>query len=213
MHRAQCCFCQNGPPTEHAYMPPILPTPLTRMQKYLPSLLAMQPPAGPTLPHPSPSRQPGARAWGVPAGGRWGATTAGRDRTTAKQHHGLPVGSSSSMADVELPWLGSMAGGEDDVAGRAPPWHSVSAGEVMFAPRVEVHAYPTRLSVPPSRRSASHYSPVRARWGWHGSHRRGSGAPPLQQSLDPGREGVRHGYPWVPTDQAHGHPQQVGPTY
>jgi hypothetical protein len=24
---------------------------------------------------------------------------------------------------------------------------------------------------------------------------------------------VRHGYPWVPTDQAHGHPQQVGPAY
>jgi hypothetical protein len=24
---------------------------------------------------------------------------------------------------------------------------------------------------------------------------------------------VRHGYPWVPTDQAHGHPRQVGPTY
>jgi hypothetical protein len=24
---------------------------------------------------------------------------------------------------------------------------------------------------------------------------------------------VRHGYPWVPTDQAHGHPRQVGPGY
>jgi hypothetical protein len=24
---------------------------------------------------------------------------------------------------------------------------------------------------------------------------------------------VRHGYPWVPTDQAHGCPRQVGPTY
>jgi hypothetical protein len=24
---------------------------------------------------------------------------------------------------------------------------------------------------------------------------------------------VRHGYPWVPTDQAHGHPRQVGPAY
>jgi hypothetical protein len=24
---------------------------------------------------------------------------------------------------------------------------------------------------------------------------------------------VRHGYPWVPTDQAHGRPRQVGPTY
>jgi hypothetical protein len=24
---------------------------------------------------------------------------------------------------------------------------------------------------------------------------------------------VRHGYPWVPTDQAHGRPQQVGPAY
>jgi hypothetical protein len=24
---------------------------------------------------------------------------------------------------------------------------------------------------------------------------------------------VRHGYPWVPTNQAHGHPQQVGPAY
>jgi hypothetical protein len=26
-------------------------------------------------------------------------------------------------------------------------------------------------------------------------------------------EGVRHGYPWVPTDQAHGRPLQVGPAY
>jgi hypothetical protein len=25
--------------------------------------------------------------------------------------------------------------------------------------------------------------------------------------------GVRHGYPWVPIDQAHGHPPQVGPAY
>jgi hypothetical protein len=24
---------------------------------------------------------------------------------------------------------------------------------------------------------------------------------------------VRHGYPWVPTDQAHGRTRQVGPTY
>jgi hypothetical protein len=24
---------------------------------------------------------------------------------------------------------------------------------------------------------------------------------------------VRHGYPWVPTDQAHGHPRQVDPAY
>jgi hypothetical protein len=24
---------------------------------------------------------------------------------------------------------------------------------------------------------------------------------------------VRHGYPWVPTDQAHGHPRQVGAAY
>jgi hypothetical protein len=24
---------------------------------------------------------------------------------------------------------------------------------------------------------------------------------------------VRHGYPWVPTDQAHDHPRQVGPAY
>jgi hypothetical protein len=24
---------------------------------------------------------------------------------------------------------------------------------------------------------------------------------------------VRHGYPWVPTDQAHGRPRQVGLTY
>jgi hypothetical protein len=24
---------------------------------------------------------------------------------------------------------------------------------------------------------------------------------------------VRHGYPWVPTDQAHGSPGQVGPAY
>jgi hypothetical protein len=24
---------------------------------------------------------------------------------------------------------------------------------------------------------------------------------------------VRHGYPWVPTDQAHGCPRQVGPAY
>jgi hypothetical protein len=24
---------------------------------------------------------------------------------------------------------------------------------------------------------------------------------------------VRHGYPLVPTDQAHGHPRQVGPAY
>jgi hypothetical protein len=24
---------------------------------------------------------------------------------------------------------------------------------------------------------------------------------------------VRHGYPWVPTDQAHGHPRQVGLAY
>jgi hypothetical protein len=24
---------------------------------------------------------------------------------------------------------------------------------------------------------------------------------------------MRHGYPWVLTDQAHGHPRQVGPTY
>jgi hypothetical protein len=27
------------------------------------------------------------------------------------------------------------------------------------------------------------------------------------------RELVRHGYPWVPTDQAHGRPRQVGPAY
>jgi hypothetical protein len=26
-------------------------------------------------------------------------------------------------------------------------------------------------------------------------------------------EAVRHGYPWVPTDQAHGRPRQVGPAY
>jgi hypothetical protein len=25
--------------------------------------------------------------------------------------------------------------------------------------------------------------------------------------------GVKHGYPWVPTDQAHGRPRQVGPAY
>jgi hypothetical protein len=25
--------------------------------------------------------------------------------------------------------------------------------------------------------------------------------------------GVRHGYPWVPTDQTHGRPRQVGPAY
>jgi hypothetical protein len=31
--------------------------------------------------------------------------------------------------------------------------------------------------------------------------------------LDLTRGLVRHGYPWVPTDQAHGHPRQVGPTY
>jgi hypothetical protein len=24
---------------------------------------------------------------------------------------------------------------------------------------------------------------------------------------------VRHGYPWVPTDQAHDRPRQVGPAY
>jgi hypothetical protein len=24
---------------------------------------------------------------------------------------------------------------------------------------------------------------------------------------------VRHGYPWVPTDQAHGRPREVGPAY
>jgi hypothetical protein len=24
---------------------------------------------------------------------------------------------------------------------------------------------------------------------------------------------VRHGYPWVPTDQAHSHPRQVDPAY
>jgi hypothetical protein len=24
---------------------------------------------------------------------------------------------------------------------------------------------------------------------------------------------VRHGYPWVPTDQAHGRPRQLGPAY
>jgi hypothetical protein len=24
---------------------------------------------------------------------------------------------------------------------------------------------------------------------------------------------VRHGYPWVPTDQAHGRPRQVGPAH
>jgi hypothetical protein len=24
---------------------------------------------------------------------------------------------------------------------------------------------------------------------------------------------VRYGYPWVPTDQAHGRPRQVGPAY
>jgi hypothetical protein len=24
---------------------------------------------------------------------------------------------------------------------------------------------------------------------------------------------VRHGYPWVPTDQAYGRPRQVGPAY
>jgi hypothetical protein len=24
---------------------------------------------------------------------------------------------------------------------------------------------------------------------------------------------VRHGYPWVPTDQAHSYPRKVGPTY
>jgi hypothetical protein len=24
---------------------------------------------------------------------------------------------------------------------------------------------------------------------------------------------VRHGYPWVPTDQVHGRPRQVGPAY
>jgi hypothetical protein len=24
---------------------------------------------------------------------------------------------------------------------------------------------------------------------------------------------MRHGYPWVPTDQAHGRPRQVGPAY
>jgi hypothetical protein len=24
---------------------------------------------------------------------------------------------------------------------------------------------------------------------------------------------VRHGYPWIPTDQAHGRPRQVGPAY
>jgi hypothetical protein len=53
------------------------------------------------------------------------------------------------MADVELPWLGFVAGGEDDVTGRAPPWHSVNTGEVVSAPRVEVHTYPTCLSVPP----------------------------------------------------------------
>jgi hypothetical protein len=27
------------------------------------------------------------------------------------------------------------------------------------------------------------------------------------------RVSVRHGYPWVPTDQAHGHPRQVGLAY
>jgi hypothetical protein len=27
------------------------------------------------------------------------------------------------------------------------------------------------------------------------------------------KESVRHGYRWVPTDQAHGRPRQVGPTY
>jgi hypothetical protein len=31
----------------------------------------------------------------------------------------------------------------------------------------------------------------------------------LPTSLD--YPGVRHGYPWVPTDQAHGHPRQVDP--
>jgi hypothetical protein len=28
-----------------------------------------------------------------------------------------------------------------------------------------------------------------------------------------GIELVRHGFPWVPTDQAHGRPRQVGPAY
>jgi hypothetical protein len=30
---------------------------------------------------------------------------------------------------------------------------------------------------------------------------------------DPCYATVRHGYPWVPTDQAHGCPRQVGPAY
>jgi hypothetical protein len=32
-------------------------------------------------------------------------------------------------------------------------------------------------------------------------------------SPPPHQISVRHGYPWVPTDQAHDHPQQVGPAY
>jgi hypothetical protein len=37
---------------------------------------------------------------------------------------------------------------------------------------------------------------------------------PQQTSLRPfSKRLVRHGYPWVPTDQAHGRPRQVGPAY
>jgi hypothetical protein len=109
-----------------------------------------------TLPHPSPSCQPGARARGMPAGGRRGAPAVGRGRTTAKRHHGLPLGLSSSWPVSSSPWLGFVASGgdeaavgEDDVVGRAPPRHFVGAGEVASAPSVEVRTCPTHRFAPP----------------------------------------------------------------
>jgi hypothetical protein len=39
---------------------------------------------------------------------------------------------------------------------------------------------------------------------WIGAH------PTIQKKL---LQAVRHGYPWIPTDQAHGCPRQVGPAY
>jgi hypothetical protein len=39
------------------------------------------------------------------------------------------------------------------------------------------------------------------------------GMPTRSLRLHLARGLVRHGYPWVPTDQAHGRPRQVGPAY
>jgi hypothetical protein len=187
MHRAQC-FClskstSNGTciyathfaytPHQNAKMPPLSPHYATVRRSHPPPPVSF-PPAGGT----SSRRARGGtvRCFRGGAGRGWTAA--------AKRHHGLPVGSSSSMASVELPMarLHGRRGRRGRRWGRRCCWTGSSAalrqrggGRVRTAGG-GLHL-PYCQSVPPCSpvRAALLASPRLSGRGWPRSRRRGTG--------------------------------------